>query len=122
MWWADQKATAAGWTPRWYGTYRFWLTAVVGTSILVSLGSATLLSPGPNRLTTTGTKLKAIEGEKYVELAFDLAVQVLTCQIRNAFETVDGAMKVEKADDAFVKFTNMERVRLVSLAGDLQRT
>lgn len=33
----DNAATIRGWTPPWYGTYRFLLTFVVGLSIVVSL-------------------------------------------------------------------------------------
>ncbi|KAF9878315.1 hypothetical protein CkaCkLH20_04353 [Colletotrichum karsti] len=34
---ADVRAKNKGWTPPWYGTYRFVLTAVVGVSIFISL-------------------------------------------------------------------------------------
>lgn len=37
MYFADSRATALGWAPQWYGTYRFVLTFIVGSSILVSL-------------------------------------------------------------------------------------
>ncbi|KAF2460620.1 hypothetical protein BDY21DRAFT_280048 [Lineolata rhizophorae] len=33
----DTKATSSGWCPPWYGIYRFVLTFIVGTSIVVSL-------------------------------------------------------------------------------------
>lgn len=34
---ADTNATTRGWTPAWYGRYRFILTAIVGVAIFVSL-------------------------------------------------------------------------------------
>ncbi|KAK1975989.1 hypothetical protein LZ30DRAFT_326716 [Colletotrichum cereale] len=34
---ADVRAKNKGWTPQWYGVYRFVLTAIVGASIFVSL-------------------------------------------------------------------------------------
>ncbi|TIC89972.1 hypothetical protein CH35J_012293 [Colletotrichum higginsianum] len=34
---ADVRAKNKGWTPQWYGVYRFVLTAIVGVSIFVSL-------------------------------------------------------------------------------------
>jgi len=34
---ADTRAKNKGWTPQWYGVYRFVLTAIVGASIFVSL-------------------------------------------------------------------------------------
>ena len=37
MYYTDARATARGWTPAWYSTYRFVLTFIVGSSIVVSL-------------------------------------------------------------------------------------
>ncbi|CAK7230317.1 hypothetical protein SEUCBS140593_007549 [Sporothrix eucalyptigena] len=37
MYFADSRATTLGWAPQWYATYRFVLTFVVGSAILVSL-------------------------------------------------------------------------------------
>jgi hypothetical protein len=31
LWYADLKATSAGWTPKWYSQYRFYLSVLVGT-------------------------------------------------------------------------------------------
>ncbi|KAH8917125.1 hypothetical protein BT69DRAFT_1323803 [Atractiella rhizophila] len=39
MWGLDVRATNMGWTPPWYSTYRFALTLVVGSSILLTLGA-----------------------------------------------------------------------------------
>ncbi|KAJ7066476.1 hypothetical protein C8F01DRAFT_1218516 [Mycena amicta] len=45
LWWADLKATAAGWTPRWYAQYRFYLSIIAGTCILGSLAGITYWGP-----------------------------------------------------------------------------
>ncbi|KAJ7685700.1 hypothetical protein DFH06DRAFT_1159168 [Mycena polygramma] len=45
LWWADSKATAAGWTPRWYSQYRFYLSILTGTCILGSLAGITYWGP-----------------------------------------------------------------------------
>ncbi|KAK3079177.1 hypothetical protein LTS18_005549 [Coniosporium uncinatum] len=37
LYYADTRAAVRGWTPPWYGTYRFVLTFIVGASIVVSL-------------------------------------------------------------------------------------
>lgn len=37
LYFADARATAKGWFPSWYSTYRFVLTFVVGASIVASL-------------------------------------------------------------------------------------
>src|ERR1700761_6434737 len=31
LWWADLKATSAGWAPKWYAQYRFYLSILTGT-------------------------------------------------------------------------------------------
>lgn len=37
LYFVDSRFTTKGWTPHWYGTYRFVLTAIVGGAIFVSL-------------------------------------------------------------------------------------
>jgi hypothetical protein len=37
LYFADSRATKMGWVPQWYSTYRFVLTFIVGSAILVSL-------------------------------------------------------------------------------------
>ncbi|KAJ7264901.1 hypothetical protein B0H12DRAFT_992262, partial [Mycena haematopus] len=45
LWWADLRATSAGWTPRWYSQYRFYLSILTGTCILGSLAGITYYGP-----------------------------------------------------------------------------
>ncbi|KAJ6483042.1 hypothetical protein DFH09DRAFT_1004994 [Mycena vulgaris] len=45
LWWADSRATAAGWTPIWYSQYRFYLSILAGTCILGSLAGITYWGP-----------------------------------------------------------------------------
>jgi hypothetical protein len=37
LYYADSRACRRGWTPPWYGTYRFVLTFIVGATIVVTL-------------------------------------------------------------------------------------
>ncbi|RKK71360.1 hypothetical protein BFJ69_g11029 [Fusarium oxysporum] len=37
LYFADSRAATKGWAPRWYGSYRFLLTAMVGFAIFISL-------------------------------------------------------------------------------------
>ncbi|CAG7563191.1 unnamed protein product [Fusarium equiseti] len=37
LYFADSRAATKGWAPRWYGSYRFLLTAMVGLAIFISL-------------------------------------------------------------------------------------
>ncbi|KAJ7578535.1 hypothetical protein C8J56DRAFT_968232 [Mycena floridula] len=45
LWYVDWKATSAGWTPRWYSQYRFYLSILVGTCILGSLAGTSYYGP-----------------------------------------------------------------------------
>ncbi|KAJ7143112.1 hypothetical protein C8R43DRAFT_1130901 [Mycena crocata] len=45
LWWLDSRATTAGWTPKWYSQYRFYLSILVGTCILGSLAGITYWGP-----------------------------------------------------------------------------
>lgn len=37
MWYADLQATNAGWTPRWYSQYRFYLSILIGVCMISTL-------------------------------------------------------------------------------------
>ncbi len=52
LYYADSRSTVKGWTPAWYGTYRFVLTAVVGVAILISLVGRAKVGEGHTRLST----------------------------------------------------------------------
>ncbi|KAL4069129.1 hypothetical protein J3A83DRAFT_4248814 [Scleroderma citrinum] len=45
LWYADNRATAAGWTPIWYSQYRFYLSLLVGTCIIGSLAGTSYYGP-----------------------------------------------------------------------------
>lgn len=45
LWYADVKATAHGWTPKWYSQYRFYLSLLVGTCIIGTLAGISHYGP-----------------------------------------------------------------------------
>ncbi|THH28397.1 hypothetical protein EUX98_g5795 [Antrodiella citrinella] len=45
LWYADLQATNAGWAPRWYSQYRFYLSILVGTCIIGSLAATSYWGP-----------------------------------------------------------------------------
>ncbi|CAE6445525.1 unnamed protein product [Rhizoctonia solani] len=45
FWWADSKATSAGWTPKWYSQYRFYLSILVGGCIIGTLAGTNYFGP-----------------------------------------------------------------------------
>ncbi|GAA5860629.1 hypothetical protein JCM8547_005481 [Rhodosporidiobolus lusitaniae] len=100
MWYADQRATTNGWTPKWYSTYRFWLTSLVGGSILVSLAAQGYYSVDPIK---TESQLEALKKARP------------PTNVPEGNELKLGEMKAEKQADegseAYVKFVNVEKER-----------
>ncbi|KAK7694033.1 hypothetical protein QCA50_003609 [Cerrena zonata] len=45
LWYADLKTTNAGWSPKWYSQYRFYLSVLVGTCIIGSLAATSYWGP-----------------------------------------------------------------------------
>ncbi|KAH9079284.1 hypothetical protein EDB83DRAFT_2503762 [Lactarius deliciosus] len=45
LWYADLRATSAGWTPKWYSQYRFYLSVLVGACIIGTLASTSYWGP-----------------------------------------------------------------------------
>jgi len=45
LWYADLRATVAGWTPKWYSQYRFYLSLLVGTCIIGTVASTSYWGP-----------------------------------------------------------------------------
>jgi len=45
LWYADVKATAQGWTPKWYSQYRFYLSLLVGSCIIGTLAGISYYGP-----------------------------------------------------------------------------
>ncbi|KAK3385904.1 hypothetical protein B0H63DRAFT_473805 [Podospora didyma] len=50
---ADARATTWGWTPTWYGPYRFVLSAIVGAAIVISLIARAKIGESKTRLKTS---------------------------------------------------------------------
>jgi len=59
----DSSATTRGWTPPWYGSYRFILTFVVGASIVISLIGRGHVQGRINKLPTAADRYKELVAE-----------------------------------------------------------
>ncbi|KAL9933458.1 hypothetical protein V8E36_007634 [Tilletia maclaganii] len=101
-WFIDLKASDQGWVPKWYSTYRFWLTTAVGGSIIVTL---------------IGTRYYSVDGADSGQrsVAHNLAVSKLD-QIEHGGKVekggVQGDIDAKPADeeaDGYVKVTNIRK-------------
>lgn len=63
VWFVDLRATSEGWVPKWYSTYRFWLSLAVGTSIIATLAGTNYYAFG-SRSTLGGTASKLADEVK----------------------------------------------------------
>ncbi|KAK8854653.1 hypothetical protein IAR55_003392 [Kwoniella newhampshirensis] len=51
QWFLDQRASSAGWTTHWYSTYRFYLSIIVGFSIIGTLAGTSFYGAGAGAIT-----------------------------------------------------------------------
>ncbi|RDW64897.1 hypothetical protein BP6252_10548 [Coleophoma cylindrospora] len=72
LYFADARATAKGWFPGWYTTYRFVLTFFVGASIVISLvGRGQIINEGKSRLKNPVEYLKGDRDSQWEALALE---------------------------------------------------
>jgi len=76
LYYADTRAARHGWTPPWYGTYRFVLTFIVGASIVISLIGRSQITdkghslPGPaDRVKALGDHMEKLREEEHEKRA-----------------------------------------------------
>jgi len=63
LWFADMRASAAGWTPKWYSQYRFYLSVLVGTCIIGTLAGTSAFGPVAGH-SETSHMLEVIRSER----------------------------------------------------------
>ncbi|CAD6897961.1 unnamed protein product [Tilletia controversa] len=101
IWFLDLKATGAGWAPKWYSTYRFWLTFFAGTSIIATLAGTRYYSLDPAASGQRSGAAKLLQSRKD-ELANGDKVEM----------KVGGEIDAKPAGedgDSFVKVTNIKK-------------
>ncbi|KAL2157331.1 hypothetical protein VTH06DRAFT_6269 [Thermothelomyces fergusii] len=72
LYYVDSQATAKGWTPTWYASYRFVLTGVVGMALVISLIARTKLDEGRTRL-SRGELAERIKAKRTADSSRDWA-------------------------------------------------
>ena len=69
LYFADARAVVKGWAPHWYSTYRFVLTFVVGTSIVISLIGRGEIADKMNRMPGPADRIRALKNIQAESLA-----------------------------------------------------
>ncbi|KDQ16153.1 hypothetical protein BOTBODRAFT_130413 [Botryobasidium botryosum FD-172 SS1] len=105
LWFADMKATGAGWAPIWYSQYRFYLSLLVGSCIILTLGGTNYLGPSTIAAPETFSSLK-----KHREEA--RAGKGGTVQVSKSKKDLEiTADKGDAKSDAYVSLRNLEEER-----------
>lgn len=68
LYYTDSRATKRGWAPAWYGVYRFVLTFIVGSSIVISLIARGHVADKVSKLPSAAAKIKALRDAQAGEL------------------------------------------------------
>lgn len=71
LYYADAKAVVAGWAPHWYSTYRFVLTFIVGSSIVISLIGRGQIADKISRLPGPADRMKALRDSQLESLEYE---------------------------------------------------
>ncbi|KAK9896786.1 hypothetical protein P389DRAFT_84135 [Cystobasidium minutum MCA 4210] len=106
VWYLDSRATRMGWAPNWYSTYRFGLTAVVGSLILLTLGASSYF-----RVASTDNAARKLS-DKRTRLGNAREIPASQTEVTAGPRIegkVGGDIEAEKGEDAFVKFDNAEK-------------
>ncbi|KAK0525631.1 hypothetical protein OC842_005442 [Tilletia horrida] len=100
-WFLDLQATNAGWVPKWYSTYRFWLTLFVGTSILATLAGTRYYSNDAAASGQRAPSAKLLESKRD---AVDRGAKV-----QKRIEGDVEAAPAGEEGDSYVKVTNIRK-------------
>lgn len=63
LYYTDTRAKTRGWAPPWYGVYRFVLTFIVGTSIVISLIGRGQIADRIGKPPGVADRIRAIRGD-----------------------------------------------------------
>lgn len=99
LYYVDTRATYRGWTPPWYAIYRFVLTFIVGTSIVVSLIGRGEVSDTVGRMPGAVDRMKALGGSDAQE-AMSKAEEGIRAQKELAGEGNGSEDKGESDDES----------------------
>ncbi|KAL8829902.1 MAG: hypothetical protein Q9191_001745 [Dirinaria sp. TL-2023a] len=69
LYYADARAVVKGWAPQWYSTYRFVLTFVVGTSIVLSLIGRGEIADKISKMPGPADRMKALKDSQLQSFA-----------------------------------------------------
>ena len=99
-WILDQRASTQGWTPKWYSTYRFYLSLVVGFSIMATFAGTGYYGAGA--AATSNPEYRGMSASQRME-----AIESRGNKGLGRIETtVKGDFEVEEGEDSFLVLHN----------------
>ncbi|OWZ61794.1 hypothetical protein AYX15_06031 [Cryptococcus neoformans] len=110
MWAADQRASSAGWTTGWYSTYRFYLSIVVGFSIIGTLAGTSIYGAGAGANFDPDTKHFEHNTRRVSPLArFDRVKDMRETSKSRIEGKVKGDISVVEDDESFLRLKNVQK-------------
>ncbi|KAK0548983.1 hypothetical protein OC845_003332 [Tilletia horrida] len=100
-WFVDLQATNAGWVPKWYSTYRFWLSVCVGVSILATLAGTSWYSTDAAASGRRSASAKLLDSKKDSIKRGDKVQKAVSGDIE--------ASPAGESGDGYVQFTNVKK-------------
>ncbi|WWC71418.1 uncharacterized protein I206_105374 [Kwoniella pini CBS 10737] len=116
MWFLDQRAAIAGWTTNWYSTYRFYLSIIVGFSIIGTLvgtsiygaGAGAITDPTSPHLNHTTERTSALKRLDRVKEK-NFPTHDKNAKVNRVEGKVAGPIQVEESNESFLKLRNIEK-------------
>jgi len=68
LYYTDSRACKRGWAPQWYGVYRFVLTFIVGSAIVVSLIGRGQIADRIGKLPGPADRIRALRESQFSQL------------------------------------------------------
>ncbi|KGB76362.1 hypothetical protein I307_00473 [Cryptococcus deuterogattii 99/473] len=110
LWAADQRASSAGWTTGWYSTYRFYLSLVVGFSIIGTLAGTGFYGAGAGANFDPDTKHFEHTTRRVSPLArFDRVKEMKESSKGRIEGKVKGDISVVEDNESFLKLKNVQK-------------
>ena len=111
MWYLDQRASINGWTTSWYSTYRFYLSIIVGFSIIATLSGTGYYGAGAGAVSTPHARHSQHTTERISPVARMDKMKIKDAHGGKLEGTVSGDMEVDEDEsgEGYLKLRNVRK-------------
>ena len=111
MWYLDQRASINGWTTSWYSTYRFYLSIIVGFSIIATLSGTGYYGAGAGAVSTPHARHSQHTTERISPVARMDKMKIKDAHGGKLEGTVSGDLEVDEDEsgEGYLKLRNVRK-------------